>query len=441
MHGIRSLPRRRVATIVAALLLAIAPSGCDGAFEVTNPNQLGQTDLERPEAAAALVNGAEATTARALAQVLFPLEAASDDLVSIGGYDASRELDQGYLRNTGNEFTTSAFEFLAEARFAADQAVRRLEAFDAAGTLPSRADLARAYLYGAIAYTTIGDGFEDFVLSERGSAAPPIGAANMRVVYDTAVAYLDRGIVAARAAGRSDLSLALLAQRARTRHARALWTARRAGVASSPLVADADARADAVAALALLPQPDWKLRLTYGATTVGNQLAQWVNVRQELRVGDELAVPTADNKRVASIRLLDPIDGRPDPALRAIVDEFVADPQYPPVTVVSARELRLIAAEAALAAGEADAAARQLDALRALDGLSPSNGRVAPLDLLRHGRRVHLFLQGRRLADQYRFGVTDARWLPASDARRAPGTLLPIPDVERRANCHLAGTC
>jgi hypothetical protein len=435
----------RFVRVAGATLLALVLAGCSSQFDVTNPNQLGQADLDRPEAALALVNGAEATATRALAQLLFPLEAASDDIVSIGSYDASRELDQGYLANPSNEFVTSAFASLSEARFMADEAIRQLTAFDSAGTLPGRAGLARAYLYGGIVYTAIGDGFSDFVISDRRTASPPIGAANMRQVYDTAVVYLDRGLVVARAAGNADLALAILAQRARARHARALWTLLRdagtAGAPASPLVRDAAASEDAVAALALLRQPDWKLRFTYSPTTVSNLLASWVNVRQEFRATDELAIPTADNKKVASIRLLDPIDGRPDVVLRAIVDEFVADLQYPPLTVVSARELRLIVAEVALATGDSVAAVAQLNAVRALNARAPYLGQLSLLDLLRHERRVGLFLQGRRLADQYRFGVQDTRWLPASDARRAPGTRLSIPETERRSNCYISGRC
>jgi hypothetical protein len=446
LHGQarRGASTRRGARVLATLCAALV-AGCSGQFDVTNPNQLGQADLDRPEAALALVNGAEATAARALAQLLFPLEAASDDIVSIGSYDASRELDQGYLANPNNEFVTSAFSSLSEARFMADEAIRQLTQFDSAGTLQSRALLARAYLYGGIVYTAIGDGFSDFVISNRREASPPIGAANMRQVYDTAVVYLDRGLAVARAAGNADLTLAILAQRARARHARALWTLLRsvsAGAApASPLVGDAGASDDALAALAMLPQPDWKLRFSYSPNTVANVLASWVNVRQEFRATDELAIPTADNKKVASIRLLDPVDGRPDVVLKSIIDEFVLDLQYPPVTVVSARELRLIVAEVALARGDSSAAATQLNTVRALNARAPYAGQVAMLDLLRHERRVGLFLQGRRLADQYRFGVQDARWLPASDARRAPGTRLAIPEIERRSNCYINGTC
>jgi starch-binding outer membrane protein, SusD/RagB family len=70
-----------------------------------------------------------------------------------------------------------------------------------------------------------------------------------------------------------------------------------------------------------------------------------------------------------------------------------------------------------------------------------NGGTVAPGELLRHERRVNLFLQGRRLADHYRFAEPSERWQPASDAARAPGTLLPIAQIERLSNCHIVGTC
>jgi hypothetical protein len=434
---------RRAARVAALTLFAVTLTACDSAFQVTNPNQLGQSDLDRPEAAAALVNGAEATATRALGHLLFPLEAASDEFISIGGYDASRELDQGYLTNATNEFTTNSFGYLSEARFSADQAIGHLEGFDKAGALKTRSDLARAYLYGGIVYAAIGDGFADFVISDRQAAAPPIGEARMSQTYDTALVYLDRGLAVAKATGRADLQLSILAVRARTKHARALWTKLhpKGTAPADPLVADAGANADALAALALATQPDWKLKLTYGATTVPNELANWVNVRQEFRASDEIAVPTADNKKVASIRLRDPIDDKPDPVLQGILAEFVADPQYPPITLSSARELHLLIAESALSQGDVGEAARRINLVRALNGLTPYSGQVPLGTLLRYERRVNLFLQGRRLADQYRFGIVDPQWLPASDARKTPGTYLPIPDVERRSNCYLAGTC
>lgn len=425
------------------LLPALGAAGCDGLFDVDNPNQLVQDDLSRPEAATALVNGAQASLARGLAQIVLPLSIASDELSSIGSLDYGRQLDQGTLSNPSNDVTNSAFPFVAEARFMADEAIARLKGFDAEGRLKNRGELARAYLYGGIVYTAVADAYDDFVISDRRQAAPPIGESAMVGLYSRAIEYLDRGLVVAREAGRAELELALLAQRARTQHARAVWALLNpAGSApAAPLTADAQAVADAEAALRLLPSPDWRLQLRYGAATVGSVLGSQVNVRQEYRVGDAYVVPTADNRRIAAVRLPDPVTGEPDAALRAAVEAFTAGAEYPALTVVSARELHLIVAEAALAEGREADAVRSIDAVRALDGRAPYQGQVPVDDLLRHERRVNLFLQGRRLADHYRFGVVDAAWQASSDAARTPGTFLPIAEVERLSNCHLVGSC
>ncbi|MBW3534361.1 MAG: hypothetical protein KY453_03950 [Gemmatimonadetes bacterium] len=425
-----------------AFALAAAAGGCDGIFDVENPNQLVQEDLERAQAASALVNGAEATVARALGYLLVPLSLAGDELTAIGTLDSGVELDAGFVANPVNEFSNNAFPFVAEARFQSDEAIRLLEGFDAAGTLPDRAELARAYLYGGVIYTAVADAFDDFVISDRTRAAPPLGEARMVELYDRAAEYLGRGLDVAREVGRADLEVALLAQRARALHARAVWTTLNpaGSTPARPLVADPGATADALAALSRLPEPDWALRFGYGAGTVGNQVGSLVNVRQEFRVDTAYAVPTMDGKRVAGVRLLDPVEGVPDAALDAVLDAFLAGGEYPSLTVVSARELRLIVAEAALAAGDDAEGARQLDAVRALDGRAPGGGRIDAAALLRHERRVGLFLQGRRLADLYRFGEVDPRWQATADTRR-PGTFLPITENERISNCHIVGTC
>jgi hypothetical protein len=332
---------------------------------------------------------------------------------------------------------------VAEARFQADEAVRLLEGFEAAGTLQQRRNLVRAYLYAGIVYTYVPDHFDDFVISARTEASPPIGRGAIVGLYDTAVARLTSGLQLAREIGAADLELALIAQRARTRHARGVWgKLNPAGtVPAEPLVDDTDAATDALDALALLPEPDWRFELHYGVATIGNQLGQQVNLRQEFRIDDPYVVPTADGKSVADIRLLDPVEGVPDPALAAHIGRFGAGAEYPALTVVSARELMLIVAEVALASGDEPTAVDQLDRLRALEGRDPVGGRVPTLEVLRHERRVHLFLQGRRLADQYRFGAPDGRWLGSSDAVTAPGTFLPITQIERISNCHIVGNC
>jgi len=59
---------------------------------------------------------------------------------------------------------------------------------------------------------------------------------------------------------------------------------------------------------------------------------------------------------------------------------------------------------------------------------------VTALDLLKYERQVNLFLQGRRLSDEYRFGIPADIWQPGQEALTLPGTFLPITNSERLAN-------
>src|SRR5207249_6252548 len=97
---------------------------------------------------------------------------------------------------------------------------------------------------------------------------------------------------------------------------------------------------------------------------------------------------------IYSIRLRDPIDNRPDPELARFLcgsatvatcpkpkvaggsSGFLNTTHFTPLTVLSARELRLIVAEAALAAGNTAGFQVAIDSLRALDGLRSEERRV-----------------------------------------------------------------
>jgi len=436
--------------LLSTVSLVVLAAGCSSLLDVKNPNNVNQDDLNNPAAAAALANGALSATARALGNVLTPYSEATDELTWIGSRDAWSDLDQGYLTGITNEFVDAAFPQVAQSRWLSDEAIKRLRGFDADGKLEDRNLLARSYLYGAIAYTTIGDMFDDFPIgSDRTTAAAPLGPSNMAQVYDTAVVYATRGIAIAQATGDADLELQLTAMRARAQHAKGVWQKLNpfsAATLANPLVNDPAAVADATAALALAAgTPDWKYQFGYSSETVSTGIGFEVNQRLESRFGDLYIVPTADNKRVASILLQDPINNVPDPVLTSIINDFVTGVQYGSLTVLSSREMYLILAEARLAQNDSTGAATFINSIRALDGLTPYN----PLNaahpraraMYQHERRVNLFLQGRRLADEYRFGVPADKWPANAEAVLQPGTVFPITNTEILANCHIQGTC
>ena len=441
-----SLTSRGVRGIAAAWLLGIV-TACSSLLDVKNPNNVNAEDLNNPKAAPAIANGALATVAYGWGAILLEYSTASDEMTWIGSRDGFRELDVGNMTNPTNEFTDAAFPFVGRARWMSDFAIKQLSAFDSAGTLKNRDDLARAYLYAAIAYTMIGDMFNNFPIgSDRRTAAPPLGRTKMDSTYTIAIAYTTAGLAITQATANRGLQLALTAQRARAEHAKAVWAKLHPAGPGVPhggsgIVTDPAANTDAAAALALATV-DWKYRFAYSSTTTDNYMGAWVNSRQEMRVGDAyIRASTKDT-------LKDPITGLVDPELRRAAIEFKgtsATQLYGPLTVVSARELYLILAEAALAAGDTLTVTGQFAAsinavrtLNALPAYDPANAaHPRPLVMLKYERKVNLFLQGRRLHDLYRFGDLADQWqasTPVAEAVSAPGTFFPITQIELLAN-------
>ena len=140
---------------------------------------------------------------------------------------------------------------------------------------------------------------------------------------------------------------------------------------------------------------DYKWQFLYpGSISAFNELAWELVGRSELKFADPAT---------------DPIDGIADPRIAAIINDFKDKGKYgdrnSPITVVSEREMQLIIAESHVAAGNQQAAADVLNALRGRNGLKPIPDVAQTGAILIHERRANLFLQGRRLSDMYRFNI------------------------------------
>jgi len=424
-----------VTVLILCLVGALIAGACD-VLDVSNPNSLIEEELDNPAAAPAIANGAEATVTRALGAILAPYSTATDELTWIGSRDAWSELDIGTLDNPLNEFTDAAFPFVGEARWTADEAIQRVEGFRETDALADDNTLARVYLYGAIIYTSIADLFDDFVIdSDRSEAAPPAGPVNMDGLYDQALQYIDSGLALDPNAA---LTTALTGMRARVQFSRAAWDTVNpvSGAPEDNLINDGGAVADAQAALDMM---DGSYVFALGMDgslpdlVVGDlSMALQVNQRAELGFGTAYITPE-DDGTFSEVSLQDPIDEIVDPVLTNAIEGFIAQAQYADIPVVSAREMYLILAEAALAGNPDVSFDDQINALRALDGLSPYTGQVDAFELLKHSRRVNLYLQGRRLVDHYRFDDPSAKW-----TENVPGTFLPITIVEIRSNPNLS---
>lgn len=417
--------------------------GCS--LDADNPNNLLEEGLNI-RALNPMVNGLEGVLVRAYGNILAPYSVGSDEMIWIGSRDAWQQLNFGNLDNPNNEFTDAAFFYIGEARYWADDVIARGEEFSSnSGFSDANAtDLTRAYIYGAIIYVVIADMFDDFVISSaKTEAGNPVGPSNMSSLYDQAITYLNKGL--ALNAGYTGELKALLA---RAHFSKGIWNKINPVNTSAPLVSSADAVRAAKEALDLLGA-DFSFNLITSSSapqTVGGlDIAGEVNNRLEMRLSDQYVIST-DKKRPdaiddsnpeTTISLKDPIDNIADPILFKLVYNFTKPNLYPEYPVVSAREMHLIIAEDALANGNTEEFTTHVNAVRALDELTPYSGQMDATALLLHSRRVNLFLQGRRIADHYRFGSPSSYWSSSAVATTSPGALLPITISEIKANPNL----
>lgn len=429
-----------VALCAGGLLLALA-AGCD-LLSVDNPNNLLEEDIQ-PTAAPSLANGAEASVTRALGAIHAPYHTATGELTWIGSRDAWGQLDLGDIDDESNEFTDAAFPYVGEATWTTREYIDRLETFREDGDLDSPRPLVRTYLYGAIIYTSTADIFDNFVFDDRQEAGEPVGEGNMGTLYDQAISWLDSGLSVLQESNTLSenprLTTALYAMRARAKYSRAVWTAiENENTGMAALVDNSGAVSDAQAALDRMSEDfTYELELLSSAPglVVGDlSMALQINDRAELGFSPRY-VSTESDGTFDAVTFPDAISGDVHPYLRQFINQFVADQQYADIPVVSQREMYLILAEAALAGNSGLDFATQINNLRSLDELPEYSGQVDALALLKESREVNLFLQGRRLADHYRFEDPAQQW---TNDRDPPGTFFPITITEIRANPNLS---
>ena len=436
--------RARAALGAGAVAAALLAAACSSVLDVDNPNNVSADQLELPVSAPSQVNGTLAAITRGITQLLGHVTTASDEFSWSGSLDGMNQLNRGIVRDPFNEFLEDGARGLTPARYMAARTVKQLEAFRAAGTLADPLLLARANLYAAVVYDFIANSYDDFVIaSDQRTSGAPVGAANMVALYDSVEAAVARALplAPASAASNAELRGQLFAMQARARFDRAVWRKLNPSgrAPADPLVNDAGAAAAADSALRYFGRGnDARLRLAVQQNMgFGNCfLPTCTNSRREIRFNPALATYNYTT-RVLTVALRDPIANQPDPALTALIGEFITGDLLTAHTITGTRDMLLIVAEVALANGNTQEFARNINDLRAFHQLPPwtgAAGQPSARDMLVYSRRVNLYLQGRRLNDMYRFGVVDSEWAATSDAATCPGSLFPIPNSERLAN-------
>ena len=433
--------RRTIALGLATMALA----GCKGLLEVDNPNNVSSGALDVPTAASAIVTGAINTGANALSSLLNAYTIISDESFQTGSRDDYRLLDTGGIEINTNEYLQASYLIAMRARWMAEQAITKVGKFDKDGVLQDKQLLAQAYLMGAVIYDELGNMFDDVAISDRTQAGKNLGEQNMVQVYDSALKWLDAGAAIATGSNKTNI----IAMRARVKFDKALWQKLNppGTTPAQPLINDAGATADATAALAAM-SGDYRFDLLVDNSNSGDDASGGIGFEMNSRVEhtpDTAAFVRIDltNKKPVAIIAKDPVTGSADPAAVKTLGRIInaSDINHPPMTVVSQREMYLILAEAALAAGNNAGFDTNINLLRAMDGKVAYTG-AGPtrLQLLQWERRINLVFQGRRLNDMYRFGVKDPRWVSTSVVIRKPGCELPIPLIERESNSAITGT-
>jgi len=406
-----------------SLLVTFSMIGCS--LEVDNPNSLLEGDLGDPSAAAAVANGAWNTVLNGIGNIMIANAVATDEVVWTGSRDAWRQLDKGGMTNVYNEFVDGAWPSIAEGRWMADKAVSLLESLGA--DLPDDQDLVMAYATAAMVRVYVADMFDDFVYSDKTEAGNAIGAANMSQMYDEALTLLGKADAIANATWK----VRVQALKARIEHAKAVWGKNNPVNTSAPYVSAG--ASTAANALALMDTDDWKWKMNFSSGTVSNNMSWQINGRLEM---DLLDSPTHPEKG-GDPNKTDPVTGTAD--TRVLAEEVIfrsgigGGTDYAPITIVSAREMHLIVAESKLAGGDKAGCLTELNKIRAIDGLGAYTNEDAGA-AYQHERYANLFIQGRRLPDMYRFGVTSIIW---DAVEKSPaGSFFPIPIREIRANAH-----
>jgi len=441
VHGVARRLTRTLVWGVGAVIL----SSCSSLLDVDNPNNVTPNALDNPTAASALVNGAINLNANALSSMMNAYNIISDETFQTGSRDDYRLLDTGVLDINTNEYLQASYLVAMRARWISEQTIQKVTKFQTDGTLADPQLLAQAYLMGAIIYDEMANMYDDVAISDRTVAGPNFGEMNMVQLYDSALKWLDAGALIAT----GDNHANIIGMRARVRHDKAVWTMLNppGTTPANPLVNVAAAVTDANAAIAEM-SGDYIFDLTVDNTNSGDDASGGVGFEMNSRVEhtpDTAAFVTIDltNKKPKTIKAVDPVTGLVDAGALKMIGRFIfaSDINHPPMAVVSKREMYLIVAEAALAAGNTAGFDTAINALRALDGKAAYTG-TGPtrLQLLQWERRINLVFQGRRLNDMYRFGVKDPRWVATSVAFRKPGCLLPIPRIERESNSAITGT-
>ncbi|MDF1501453.1 RagB/SusD family nutrient uptake outer membrane protein [Roseisolibacter sp. H3M3-2] len=417
---------RRVARPLLAAWCLAAAAGCGDAVDrlltATTPSRLGETSFLVPQNAPLIVNSAVADFECAFGSYVVASGLASGELTDASQTAARWNYDRRDVQTNDALYATSActalgvYTPISTARYTADQALERLNAWSDA-EVPNRQRLrATAALYAGYSYLLLAEGF----CTAAVNLGPELQTANM---LDSAEARFSTALGLVTAAD-SSVRYAALVGRARARIGKGDRTGAATDAAAVPVGFVLNASADNNSARRnnrVFEQNNAStsgvtVAAAYRALTVAGAADPRVRVTNANRLSGDQVNPLFQQNKYASLTA--------------------------PIPIASGVEAQLILAEAQ---GGAQGVAT-LNALRARSGVGlpalTAAEAAAFTATLFEERRRELFLQGNRYFDVRRGNLTLD---PANGTQYPKGgsyqnqRCWPLPAVERAANPNLGG--
>lgn len=418
--GPRCRGPRRATGLALALVTVLAGAACDTdrLLDVDAPSQMPAEDLERPENAGLLVNGAIADFECAYAAFVVVQGIMSDELVDaqLGAAawfydrrDAGTNPGSAYGENgcTSSQ-TPGVYRPVSTARWAADNALGYLQEWTDQEVPDRQTLIARAALYAGFSYNLLGMA----MCSAAIDGGPEVTSAQLLAAAEE---RFGTAIQAATAAGLPDVATAARAGRARAR----LYQGDTGGARSDAETIPLDFSFDATYSQANTRR--------YNRVFHSNILSTNYSVEEQSR---NLTTGGVEDPRAASSNAgVNANDG----TTLWVQEKY---PDYAsPIPIVTGGEAALILAE--IDGGQA--AVQVVNALRGRHDLPlfESQDEEEILEALVEERRRELWLQGHR---QYDIGRFDVTLDPPPGSPYPKGgvygstTCLPLPDVERFNN-------
>ncbi|MDP2957583.1 MAG: RagB/SusD family nutrient uptake outer membrane protein [Longimicrobiales bacterium] len=411
-------PARIRTRLMLCVLLVVLVSGCDALLDVKVPGAVASTALDDPRLMPSLVIAARGELECALGTYITGQALIANEMITStswrpiniwGGHLEELRTQTGPCPETTSSTTTGFYVSLSSARFQADDAFKRIDAFSA-NEVPTKTQ-AQAMLAGmaGYAYTMLGEGFCEMAI-DGGPLMTPAQ------VFEKALERFAKAGELAQQANDAALRNLSLVGRAR-------------------VLINLGRKAEAAAAAKGVP-PGFVFNATYSTANPRRQNRVYLTVQNNkfLTFPPEyrnLTVGGTADRRV-------PVTG-PSGLGHDAKTPFFTQAKYgtanSPIPIATWREAQLIIAEAELGQSAVD----RINALRDAAGLprySPANvnDNQAVLGQVIEERRRELFLEGHRLGDMLRFKIPFAQGLNHIGEPYGPITCLPLPDGEYDGN-------